>query len=758
MNKVAVILVSYNRADVTCLAFDALARARNQTPFEVFVIDNKSKIIERDKIKNDFEFLVKNGHLKGEFIQNEKNSGFSAGNNIGLRKALADKSFTHICLLNNDTIVSHYWLDRLVEHNVEGLIGPVSNSVGNEQIVPNFYENLGCNGYTRDNVFEFAEKWHEAHKGQLEKTEMLGFFCVLGPRSLFEKVGILDEAFGIGTYEDDDFCIRCLKAGLPLMIARDVFVHHWGSATFAKLGRNRVYSLMKRNRAIFEKKHGVIWKPHSRAFAKALEAEWRYLAKTNSQNPLVQKSIDWYSNYLGGQLDWLTRESEFLMNASFASYLKWSLRTNTWLPSYVIVFLLAVVSLLHALMNSKYRKNLIGMCAHKGKNLVQKGPSKSIQLMKRVLQKSANSLKWALWERRKDRNHVILLPICPYWGRQQRPQHIANSLAKRNREVIWIEPRKTKFSGFLKGGLENVHLLEINHEFNNFYNSQSVLTEANELKSWLGLCLNPRQKNVVIVQHSYWLGFVEFFRKQAKEKNIQLTVIYDCMDAHSDFGSSLLSSIFYEKNLIQSVDKMVATSTYIYEELKSHPISLSLIRNACSADKFPFISNPQKTRVIGYFGAIAEWFDCDLVLDVARLLPEMTFELIGDYHLSKFSKVELPPNIKLLGEKHFSELPKYAENWDAGIIPFKITPLIKATNPVKLYEYCALGLPTVSTPIPEVIEARIDAAIATTATEFAQKLISAIAEDSDEKHLLRRKFAEANTWENRTAELEGLFG
>jgi GT2 family glycosyltransferase len=66
-------------------------------------------------------------------------------------------------------------------------------------------------------------------------------------------IGLLDERFGIGNYEDDDFSLRARKAGFRLRIAGDVFIHHYGSRTFA--ARAESYdTLLERNKALFDEK------------------------------------------------------------------------------------------------------------------------------------------------------------------------------------------------------------------------------------------------------------------------------------------------------------------------------------------------------------------------------------------------------------------------------------------------------------------------------------------------------------------------
>ena len=78
-------------------------------------------------------------------------------------------------------------------------------------------------------------------------------------RSHFEKLGGLDESFGLGFYEDDDFCIRTLKAGYRLVCCEDVFVYHRGNESFKKSPK-AVTALMKHNKRLLEQKIGTAYR------------------------------------------------------------------------------------------------------------------------------------------------------------------------------------------------------------------------------------------------------------------------------------------------------------------------------------------------------------------------------------------------------------------------------------------------------------------------------------------------------------------
>jgi GT2 family glycosyltransferase len=79
---------------------------------------------------------------------------------------------------------------------------------------------------------------------------------------VIEQVGLLDESFGRGYFEDDDYCKRVMTAGYSIGIARDVFVHHEMDASFSKIGNQEKIDLFNKNRLLYESKWGK-WIPHT---------------------------------------------------------------------------------------------------------------------------------------------------------------------------------------------------------------------------------------------------------------------------------------------------------------------------------------------------------------------------------------------------------------------------------------------------------------------------------------------------------------
>ena len=116
-------------------------------------------------------------------------------------------------------------------------------------------------------------------------------------------------------------------------------------------------------------------------------------------------------------------------------------------------------------------------------------------------------------------------------------------------------------------------------------------------------------------------------------------------------------------------------------------------------------------KIVGYYGAVAHWFDAEKIVYLAKHLPECDFVIVGA--VTEWEDVlQSQSNIKLLGEQPYSELPSYLKTFDVCLIPFDTsTDLIKATNPVKFYEYLSAGKKVVATEIPELMPFRIGTCI-----------------------------------------------
>ncbi len=236
----SIVILAHNQLAYTKACLDSI-RFLTDEPIELILVDNGST----DGTDDYFRALAA-ADDRIRLVLNRDNRGFPAGVNQGMRLAGGQQ----ILLLNNDTVVTTGWLRRLLRalHSdpAVGLVGPCSNHVSGPQEVAAEYDDLA-------GIDRFAWEYAKTHQGVREETGRLVGFCLLIKLAVLETVGWFDEGFGIGNFEDDDYCLRARRAGFRAVIVRDAFVHHVGGATFAESGVH-YEGLMQANRHRFEKK------------------------------------------------------------------------------------------------------------------------------------------------------------------------------------------------------------------------------------------------------------------------------------------------------------------------------------------------------------------------------------------------------------------------------------------------------------------------------------------------------------------------
>jgi GT2 family glycosyltransferase/glycosyltransferase involved in cell wall biosynthesis len=247
--SISIVIVSYQNVHLTLQCLQSVVQ-HVLPKTEIIIVDNNS---DPDCQQQLHEWC---SHHPGiTFIQNSENLGFARANNQGLAVARGDI----LILLNNDTVITSDWLDRIIHHlqNPQiGLLGPVTNMIGNEARII-FNESISIS-----TALKQGKIYADRHIGVTSSIPMLAGFCWAIRRDVLEKVGNLDEDFGIGMFEDDDFCRRIKKVGYKLALAHDIFIYHVGRAAFKQLSPTTYQELFARNKKIFEKKWNLTWQPH----------------------------------------------------------------------------------------------------------------------------------------------------------------------------------------------------------------------------------------------------------------------------------------------------------------------------------------------------------------------------------------------------------------------------------------------------------------------------------------------------------------
>jgi GT2 family glycosyltransferase/Flp pilus assembly protein TadD len=245
----SVIILTYNQLKYTVKCIESIFKYTSKS-FEIIIVDNGSSDGTVEYLES--EVLGRNTAVRVKIIKNIENKGFAGGNNQGIAAAAGD----YILLLNNDVVVTPGWLELLIncaERNSKiGIVGPRSNYVSGPQLV----KEVSYDTATLKGLSEYVNRFVDSYSGQVQRVLRVVGFCMLIKRTVIEKIGGLDDRYGLGNFEDDDLSLRAAIAGFESWIAKDCFIHHFGSRTF--IGANLDFSKsLHNNWEIFKKKWGL---------------------------------------------------------------------------------------------------------------------------------------------------------------------------------------------------------------------------------------------------------------------------------------------------------------------------------------------------------------------------------------------------------------------------------------------------------------------------------------------------------------------
>ena len=352
-----------------------------------------------------------------------------------------------------------------------------------------------------------------------------------------------------------------------------------------------------------------------------------------------------------------------------------------------------------------------------------------------------------------------------FWGvidwhfRHQRPQQLAQALAGAGRRVFYISVNLVDDSrpGFNVEQLDaHGRLFQINLYAKGapvIYTTAPGVDIADQLKDSIGQVLdwaNSRQV-ISLIQHPFW------YETSSLLPDSEL--IYDCMDHHEGFGNVSEEVLSIERALMRNADLTITTSTWLDEIVSQHTQSRVLIRNAGEYDHFAVrpadvYVDPQKRKIVGYYGAIAEWFDVQLLENVAKAFPQHCILMIGADTVGARAQLAHLNNVTFTGEMPYSELPKYLHAFDVCLLPFQVIPLTLATNPVKVYEYLSAGKPVVSVDLPEIKQFENLVHAAATTEDFINAIDEELnAVDALDRVPARQAFAKNQTWGHRAEQM-----
>ena len=352
---------------------------------------------------------------------------------------------------------------------------------------------------------------------------------------------------------------------------------------------------------------------------------------------------------------------------------------------------------------------------------------------------------------------VVCLPLIEWRFRFQRPQQLARRFA-RNRHTVYFV--RLVFGRLLTAtqiepGIEEIELPGPS-EFNPYQSSLDP-AQAEQMADALIAHLAERHCDhfVCMTQLPFWTPLAQILQRRTG-----CDIVYDCMDHHAGFSTNSAAMTAEEDRLLACADLVIASSTVLRDRIAPVAREVVIVRNAADYEHFASTSTSEHHAIehllVGYYGAIADWFDSDLTGEIARLRPGWRLVLVGSTFSADTQPLIARSNIELTGEKAYSELPRIIAPWDCCIIPFKHTPLTDATNPVKVYEMLAAGKPVVAVGLPElkpIAELGL-LAIAEGPEAFVAAIENVVRGNTPVDRAARRSYAEHNRWESRQRQID----
>jgi glycosyltransferase involved in cell wall biosynthesis len=246
-------------------------------------------------------------------------------------------------------------------------------------------------------------------------------------------------------------------------------------------------------------------------------------------------------------------------------------------------------------------------------------------------------------------------------------------------------------------------------------------------------------------------------------------LVYHCVDrwwAFADYDERVMRECHAQ--LCRQADVVFASAGELHADCQRYTDRAYLVRHGVEWAHFAqaALAPPERPAdiadlrgpIIGFFGLIHEWVDQEVLCRIAGAFPDATVVLIGRVQVDD-SRLRAVPNIRLLGQRAYADLPAYAAAFDVALVPFVRNDLTVAVNPIKLREYLCAGLPVVATALPETewLRDRRRLRLATSPEQFIAAVGALLADGRDPAARRAAAQAEASeSWTGRCAEMARL--
>jgi glycosyltransferase involved in cell wall biosynthesis len=526
--------------------------------------------------------------------------------------------------------------------------------------------------------------------------------------------------------------VRAEKAGFQIAVTEACFVYHKGSMSFKKLDTEKYREIFESNKNYFRKKHGVEW-----TFSEIAIAYWEkfnkdlsaYISDGKNKSPDIERVLLRHQNFRHLLVQ--------LQHAEIINLPKKIKKATINGNSGSVIWRLRRENFRRSLINGTWSEKIeyISRLYKKILNIRQQAyePALSDEALRIIA--DLKTIKDVL----NGRKLIIFPATVDYGYMTQRPQCLAQEFSRQGFVVIYgtqnhqVDSVKTinKVDENLYVMLEPYYIF-IPHVF---FPSEVIY-----------YCLWPNNiKHLDYIPYSY--------------------LIYDYMDELSLLGLDLDKLNSDHLKLIDKADLITVSSDLLMEKLPESARQKTLLVNNATSNQFiEMVGESQRTMegswvkkncILGYYGAIAEWMDLELVEKIANRFPDDRLILIGPISPAisdKLAKVLWAhSNITVIPSIPHHELPELLSGFNICMIPFIKNEVTDAISPVKLFEYFSSGKPVVSTNIRECYKYPI-VNISENHEDFLNQC-TLLLSDSNNISEISIEVAKKNTWSVRVREI-----
>lgn len=352
---------------------------------------------------------------------------------------------------------------------------------------------------------------------------------------------------------------------------------------------------------------------------------------------------------------------------------------------------------------------------------------------------------------------VIVLPELVDWNIPlfQRPQQLAMSFAELGILFVYFTPN----------GNDNVHSAKKLMD-------NCILLPAEWFDQAITMLV---QRNFQVILDIWSTDNHHFMPWIDHYCNMGCRILYEYIDEISDdITGKVPHGTFVRHQALLEDEKVsvVATADKLYNEVISvRGCEVNCLNSGNGVDLKHFRVKTDKSLIpasvrsiirsnkpiIGYFGAIANWFDFELVAYAAKQRKNYEFMMIGPHYgehdLSCLEEIKGIPNLHFVGTIDYKILPHVANSFAVATIPFKLNEITESTSPIKLFEYMAMGKPIVTTAMRECFKYPV-VRIAKDKEDYVVALDEAVSKIGNPEFQRNiAEMAERNSWQKKAQEI-----